>query len=213
MGQVCHYIHLNPVRAKIATVAALKTYGYSSYRYLWQPENRPSPLNLEAALIHPLQAPDSQAGWESYQRYLEWQAAEGPLGKTKSYASLSRGWALGSKDFKKALLKEHVVAEQMRSWDMHGQKEVQQMRWAEALEKARAVLGRGKCNDDRKSAPWKVALAAHLKKTTDVKNDWLSEQLEMGSGFYVSKHVGLLRRGANPAAQALLTHLEVKGKA
>ena len=52
LGQVCHYIHLNPVRAKIETVDALKTDGHSSYRYLWQPQNRPSPLNLEAALIH-----------------------------------------------------------------------------------------------------------------------------------------------------------------
>lgn len=29
---------------------------------------------------------------------------------------------------KKALLKEHVVAEQTGSWELHGQKEVQQMR-------------------------------------------------------------------------------------
>ena len=87
----------------------------------------------------------------------------------------------GSRDFKKALLKDHAIAEQTRAWDAHGQREVQQIRWAEALEKARSLLHRSDCTDSRKSAPWRVALAAYLKKTTDVKNEWLAEQLQMGA--------------------------------
>ncbi len=38
----------------------------------------------------------------------------------------------------------------------------------------------------RKSAPWKVAIAAYLKATTDVSNPWLATQLNMGSPFYVT---------------------------
>ena len=213
LGQVCHYIHLNPVRAKFVSVEGLKGYAFSTYPGLWQPKRRPACFTAETTLLHPLQAPDTPAGWEAYERYLQWQAEEGPLGKTKAYVSLSRGWALGSRDFKKALLKDHAIAEQTRGWDAHGQREVQQIRWAEALEKARSLLRRTDCTDTRQSAPWKVALAAYLKKTTDVKNEWLAEQLQMGSGFYVSKHVGLLRKSASTPAQALLTRLEVKGKA
>ncbi|MDO8539307.1 MAG: hypothetical protein Q7S40_02620 [Opitutaceae bacterium] len=33
-----------------------------------------------------------------------------------------------------------------------------------------------------------------MKATTDVSNGWLAEQLDMGSHFYVSKHVGNLRK-------------------
>jgi hypothetical protein len=43
-------------------------------------------------------------------------------------------------------------------------------------------------------APWKVATAVKMKATTDVTNSWLAEQLDMGSGIYVSKHVGLWRK-------------------
>jgi len=42
----------------------------------------------------------------------------------------------------------------------------------------------------RKSAAWKVAVATHLKSTTDVSNGWLASQLDMGTAAYVSKHVG-----------------------
>lgn len=64
-----------------------------------------------------------------------------------------------------------------------------------------------------KSAPWKVAIAVYLKATTDVSNPWLAAHLDMGSPFYVSKHVGRLRHGINSEVQFLLRRLEVKGKA
>jgi hypothetical protein len=59
-----------------------------------------------------------------------------------------------------------------------------------------------------------VAVAAHLKATTDVPNGWLAEQLDMGSPFYVSKQAGLLRRNPDGEAQKWLKRLgKVKGKA
>ena len=57
----------------------------------------------------------------------------------------------------------------------------------------------GGTDASRKSAGWKVAVAAHLKATTDVSNGWLAERLGMGSPTYVSKHVGLLRQGIGNA--------------
>ncbi|MDO8540339.1 MAG: hypothetical protein Q7S40_07840 [Opitutaceae bacterium] len=38
------------------------------------------------------------------------------------------------------------------------------------------------------------AVPAHLKAMTDVSNGWLAEQLDIGSHFYVSKHVVNLRK-------------------
>jgi predicted Zn-dependent protease len=55
----------------------------------------------------------------------------------------------------------------------------------------------------RKSAAWKVAVATHLKSTTDVSNGWLATQLDMGTAAYVSKHVGLLQRGGGPGKKGL----------
>jgi len=68
-------------------------------------------------------------------------------------------------------------------------------------------------SDASKSAAWKVAVAARMRAACDVQNDWLAEELEMGSGIYVSKHIGLLRRNADHPARPLLRRLErVKGK-
>jgi len=48
--------------------------------------------------------------------------------------------------------------------------------------------------DQRKSVPWKVKIASHLKATTSVSNAWLAEQLNLGSPFYVSKQIGLEKK-------------------
>ncbi len=48
--------------------------------------------------------------------------------------------------------------------------------------------------NQRKSAPWKVQLAMQMKDLTDAPNGWLATELGMGSGVYVSKHIGITRK-------------------
>jgi hypothetical protein len=213
LAQVCHYIHLNPVRAGIVPAAELKRYRYSSFWFLDRPKERPACLSFSDALTNPNGFPDTAAGWNAYGEYLEWQAAEGPAGRNPSYASLSKGWAIGTHGFKQALLKEHAAAIDLRAWDSDGGQDVRRRRWSDALADARQRLGPDHTRAPSKSAPWKVALARHLKETTDVSNGWLAEQLDMGSPFYVSKHVGRLQRTTGTEAHRLHSRLKVKGKA
>lgn len=213
LGQVCHYIHLNPVRAAIVSAEQLGEYRHSSYWYLSQPKQRPACLQVEAALVSAGELPDSRAGWASYGRYLAWQAAEGPAGKNAAYVCLARGWAIGGAGFKKALLQDHAIAAQARAWESEGFREVRAARWRQALEAAVARLPAAAKSHGSKSAAWKIAVATHLKETTDVSNSWLAEQLSMGSPFYVSKHVGLHRRLPSADVQRLLLDLrKVRGK-
>jgi putative transposase len=58
----------------------------------------------------------------------------------------------------------------------------------------------------------RLAVAAHLKATTDVPNPWLAEKLEMGSGFYVSKHVGHLRKNPEHPAHRILQQIKTAAK-
>jgi REP element-mobilizing transposase RayT len=109
LGQVCHYIHLNPVRAGLVTVERLGEYRHSSYWFLWQPALRPVFLHPETALAEAGDLMDEQRGWQAYEKYLDWQVAEGPAGKSQAYVPLSRGWALGSEGFKRALVKDHAL--------------------------------------------------------------------------------------------------------
>jgi len=194
LGQVCHYIHLNPVRAGMVPVDQLKAYRSSSYWYLWEKKARPACLVAGTALADAGDLQDESRGWKLYADYLTWQAEEGPAGKNKAYASLSQGWALGSGEFKHALLEDYAVAADSRALGHVGFIEMREARWAEALRTALAEIPQEARGSTLKSAPWKVGVAAQLKATTDVSNGWLAEQLDMGNGIYVSKHVGLLKR-------------------
>jgi REP element-mobilizing transposase RayT len=202
LGQVCHYLHLNPVRANLVPITELKTYRASSYWYFAQRE-RPKFLRLETALADAGGLADTPAGRKSYADYLAWHANEGPFGKSKAYASLSRGWALGTPEFKAALISNHQLAESSRAWETSGAHEVRQARWLSALTVGLKLLGKTRADieKDRKSAPWKVALATALKGSTQANNRWLAEQLRMGTPVAVSAHVGNWRRSPGPDAE------------
>ena len=214
LGHVSHYLHLNPVRAGIVPAERLGEYRHSSYWYLRRKRERPSFMRVETALAEAGGLPDDQRGWEAYGRYLAWQAADGPAGKTAAYVSLSRGWALGSGEFKQALLKDHAVAAEARAWESQGVREVRRLRWEQRLAELLAALPETEKRATAKAAPWKVAVAARMRQISDVPNAWLAEQLRMGSGFYVSKHTGRLRRETRHPAAPLLDQLaKVKGTA
>lgn len=193
LGMLCHYIHLNPVRAGIVPVERLAAYRHSSYWYLSRRKLRPEFLQSATALTEAGALADTPSGWTSYADYLAWQAAEGPVGKSKAYVSMSRGWALGGKGFKQTLLQDQAVAAITRAWESQGVREVREAQWQAVLDSLRAQIPIEQRLDQKKSAPWKVQLAAQMKTLTDASNGWLATQLDMGSGFYVSKHIGLAR--------------------
>ena len=213
LGMVCHYIHLNPVRAGIQPVERLKDYRYSSYWYLRRPEARPACLQATTALTEAGALADNAAGWESYADYLAWQAVEGPAGKSKAYVSLSRGWALGGAGFKATLIRDHALAAESRAWEDQGAEEIRQHAWEELFTRAMRILGRkeSEWTEGPKSAPWKVAVATFLKERTQASNPWLARRLAMGRPIYVSRLVSAARR-ALPAALEL-DLLRVKCKA
>jgi len=210
LGQVCHYIHLNPVRAGIVAVEQLKAYRYGSYWYLWRKTDRPKFLETTAALAEAGALIDERRGWQAYEQYLAWQAAEGPVGKSRAYVALSRGWALGTPEFKEALVKDHALAAISRAWEASGAQEVRQMQWAHALAKALKVLRRSREEvvHSRKSAEWKLAIAAWLKAGTQASNRWLSENLHLGVPAALSRNLTHYRRerqARDPAWKRLIS--------
>lgn len=203
LGQVCHYIQLNPVRAGVATVESLQDYRFSSYWYLSRPKQRPGFLRFETMLIEAGGLPDNPAGWRSYQDYLAWQVTDGPAGRSKAYVQLSKGWALGGTDFKRALVHDHALAASSRAWEHQGAQEIRGEQWRQALERCLRKAGKSQADikAGRKSAEWKVAIAAALKLKTQASNRWLCEELHMGTPVSVSQLVGLLQRQGGAAAK------------
>lgn len=192
---VSDYIHLNPVRTRIVPVARLIEHRYSSYWYLRRPRQRPPGLRLDLMLAAVGQIADTAAGWDSYDRHLEWQAEVGPTGKSKAYVSLGNGWALGSADFIAALLRDHTVATTARAWESKGSNEIREQAWEQSCRNALQVLSleESDIKEAAKAAAWKIALAVFLKVRSQASNRWLGRRLHMGSDKYVSYLVSLAR--------------------
>jgi len=206
LGQLCHYIHLNPVRAKVVTVAKLKEFRDSSYWHLWHREECPSCLLLETALRQAGGLADTPAGHRAYEKFLTWQSAHGPMGRNEAYVSMSRGWILGSQGFKESLLKEHGLAADSRAWEIAGKDEIQQAQWTKlfqsgckALDRTAAELG---CGPTAQS--WKIALMLFMKERTQASNPWLANRFDT-EAKYLSRLVSAARReGQLPSELAIL---------
>jgi putative transposase len=196
LGHVCHYIHLNPVRAGLVEVSQLEGYRHSSYWFLQRPAMRPDFVVSTSALTEAGGLADTAGGRGSYHDFLAWQAAEGPAGKNAAYVNLSRGWALGSAEFKAKLIDDHGIAAECRAWEESGAGEVRERRWQQALERALGKLDLRveDVRSGRKSASWKLAIAAWLKSNCDARTRWIAEALSLGAPAALSRNLTHYRR-------------------
>lgn len=201
LAQVCHYIHLNPLRAGLVPTSGLHDYRFSSYWYLSRPKMRPACFQPQYTLEVVGGLTDTPAGWRSYADYLAWQAEAGPAGKSKAYVNLSRGWALGTAGFKTALRADHALAADARAWTREGAKELREARWTEQLERGLSAVGKtlGQAAAEPKSAGWKLAVAAWMKSRTQAGNAWLSQRLQLGAPAAFSRNLTAYRRALTPA--------------
>ncbi len=214
-GRVCHYIHLNPVRAGLVEPGQAKDYPWSSLAVM-SDRARPTWLRAEVALGSAGGLPDKKPGWRSYERYLEFLATDDLQKKEMVAAKMSRGWCLGSREFKQEMREE--ARKKGVAWD-EGRfvglepevvREEREAVWEERLKFLAAQLGLelGRL-PQRKGHPEKVKLAALLKQSTAVNNAWLASRLQMGTPIAVSAYIGKLRRDES-AWQALAKILKTK---
>lgn len=205
LGALLHYVHLNPVRASMVDIDRLKEYRWSSYWYLHNKRKRPVFLDCTGALESAGGLADTPKGREQYLGYLKWLAENDAAQKEMAFGKMCRGWAIGTKDFKKALLEELEDAEEedektdrfaaVARYYGEGLREANQLRWEMLLEKNLSVLGKDRESiaTDLKSAKWKVMLAALLKQKTSATNGWITRQLNMGTPDAVSRYVSEFR--------------------
>src|SRR5438552_1338688 len=110
LGALCHYIHLNPVRAKICTVVDMGNWPWSSLHWLQNPKKRPAWYRVEPSLSHAGTLADSTVGRKKYMKYLAGLCEDEPAKKALNFEKMSKGWAIGSRSFKHELIKDHQEA-------------------------------------------------------------------------------------------------------
>jgi len=211
LGEVCDYIHLNPVKAGILTVEQLLQYRHSSYWYLHHPQRRPKFLRPQTALECAGGISDNHEGRLLYANRLELEVATAIRsgGWQKRQRALCRGWAIGGAAFKAGLIKEFNLTGTVRSWDSVGVREVRILLWQNMLEDGLRVLNRNPNDADRqrKSVQWKLAIAAWMKSKTQASNRWLSSKLNMGTPTAMSHNLTDYRRSVqatDPAWKKLI---------
>lgn len=205
-GPLCHYIHLNPVRARLCAAEELPEWRWSSMHWLANPRQRPKWYDPTVALEHAGGLADTAAGRRKYVAYLGWLAEEAGAQKAQRFEQMSQGWVVGTTEFKRVLAQEHrAVAVARANGDLalsEAQEAVRQQRLDQLLQQ----LGRTRADlaQAGKSESWKVALGAALKTRTTATNRWLSENLKLGNLHEVSRKVNAWQRAPDARLARIL---------
>jgi putative transposase len=191
LGALCHYIHLNPVRAKLCSALQVGTWEWSSLHWLMNPKKRPNWYDANPALCHAGTLADTAVGRKKYLEYLAWLAEDEPARKALNFEKMSKGWAIGSRSFKQELIKEHREATAVLKQTETESHELRQALWEDELTRLLHQVGKQRSDLIRegKSVRWKLVVASALKGRTTVTNRWLSETMRMGNLHEVSRKV------------------------
>jgi putative transposase len=199
LAQVAHYIHLNPVRARIVAAERLLEFPWSSLA-LFAGKQRPALLEAGTVLTESGDLSDTPAGWRRYMDYLGVLAEEDAQRRNARFGRLSRGWAIGSREFKGQIKKELLAGGaaasrfELLGVDSIAHRELKAELWEEQLQRAGGLFGIDlQALPPKKSAAEKVRLAALLKATSSVSNGWLAKRLQMGEPASVSQCVRRFR--------------------
>jgi REP element-mobilizing transposase RayT len=212
-----HYVHLNPVRAGICPVSELKHYRWSSYWYLHQPRRRSAFMDFTHMLDCVGGVKDTPRGRQKYADYLAWVAADDAVQRELAFEKMTRGWALGSKDFKREVLAEAIKESDPNPrgdgirFEGSELAEINELIWERVLERGLSVVK--KTRDDivreAKSVEWKVAIACALKRRTSAPNNWIADELNMGVPQAVSMYVGRFRAAGGERETSFLDLIQI----
>jgi len=206
LGALCHYIHLNPVRAGLCEVADLKLWSWSSGKWLSHPKERPGWYDPSESLRHAGDLPDSAAGRRRYLGYLARLAGDEVVRKKLGFDGMSSGWSIGSREFHKGLLMDHKAYAAARALGDDGLAEAKEEALQDLMSQMLKKIGVTKTQVavEGKFVGWKLAAAATMKSRTTVTNAWLRKNLAMGSTFEISRQVAAWNRNPSRKLQRIL---------
>lgn len=180
LARVVDYIHLNPVRAGIVTAAQIAEFPWSSLRRFVGGE-RPECL-VAKDFLRQAGLKDSARGWAAYVSSLQELANDLAEQERLGFPGLSRGWAIGTDAWRKALAKAYAERSLDPGLEQAELRELKQAHWTKKL--MQGLAGIGKTLEEaaraKKAEPWKVKLAVVLRNS-GVPYRWITDQLQMGS--------------------------------
>ena len=188
LARVVDYIHLNPTRAGVVSVEHLSGFRWSSLRrFLRGP--RPK-VFIAHDWLASKGMDDSEAGMAAYIAYLRSLAGDEAEQKRMGFEGFSKGWAIGTAGWRRALAKEyahHALNPGIEAKQIAGLKTEH---WTQVLESELHRLDKT-CVDAGKAVgriPWKIALAQRLREV-GAPYAWIVTELKMGKASSVRAYL------------------------
>jgi REP element-mobilizing transposase RayT len=175
-----NYIHLNPVRAGLVSLAELRQYAGSSYPKFFDAE--PPGSLIRERFLAALEFPDSALGMREYAKHLTLAEESDPSRHDELTRRYCHGWAVASEEYRGELKKHYAGLAEPSGWGGAEVVELREEKWRLALETLMRHA-RKSAEDARaepKSARWKVEIARELRASTTATNRWIAEHLAMG---------------------------------
>ena len=208
-ARLVDYIHLQPAETGLVAFAHLGQFRWSSYKAFARGPAGRAPELFCADWLASEGREDSPEGWRTYAERLTALSADEPRRTEAGFTRMCRGWAHGSEAFCAERRQEVGRMAAAQDWGAPRLAEMNRREWEARLAAGTRALGRELTSapTEPKSAPWKIALAAWLKRQTSATNPWLTAHLHMGPPDAVSRYVGEVRLGKRPLAAAPLALL------
>ncbi len=128
-------------------------------------------------------------GRRDYLQHLLWLRSDGKAKRQVHSSKLCRGWALGSKQFKEALVDPFSPVGQVGHLAGKDLAEANEIRWDRILATCMAAVEKDSrdIHTNKKSVHWKALIALFMKDNTRVSNVWLTNHPNMGIPQGVSR--------------------------
>lgn len=181
LARLVDYIHLNPLRAGVVTPEQLGDFRWGSL-HLWLKGKAFKGMDAEIWLAdHGLES--TTEGWRNYLDHLRELGEDEALQKELGFETMSRGWAIGTAGWRKALAKEYAHMALNPGLPAAEARALREAVWQSSL--TGVLKAQGKREEEivaaAKYAPWKVEIARHVRQETGAAGSWLCEQLKLGT--------------------------------
>jgi REP element-mobilizing transposase RayT len=192
LARVVDYIHLNPARAGILPAGQIVDFQWSSLRRLREKERPAGLVCADWLARHGWE--DSRPGVDAYVGYLTELARDEAAQKRMGLERLSEGWAIGSEAWRRAIAKDHAQRALSPGVEAGELKELKDAHWSQILGEGLARHGKTleTAAEEIGSAPWKLALAARLRRE-GAPYAWITAALHMGKTSSVRAHLSQLK--------------------
>ncbi len=197
---VSSYIHLNPVRANCFDLekGTLSDFKWSSFRGYLYPSERPGWLTVDRVLKS-CSFEDTALGRAAYRKAMQKRVlailhSDNPAKADEMWDQIRRGWIFGSAEFcsqVRGALENAAMGKRRDSHSggavaRHDKQAAEKLlgNGLDVLKVNREMLQKLKKGDDRKKV-----IAWLIRRNTSVKNEWISEALNMGHAATISRAV------------------------